>query len=344
MELSLSEIARVVGGRLVGDGEKRIRDVAPFEAATEDQITFADGAKFLKRIKGSAAGAFVVPLEFEEDGSKNLLKVKNPRAAFAQIMKRFHPSSVPTPGISPHSVIGRDFRHGQEVSIAPLAYIGDRVTFGDRVVVQPGVVIGTDVLIGDDVLIYSNVTILERCRLGNRVIIHSGTVIGSDGYGFVPQGETYVKIPQIGIVQIDDDVEIGAGNTIDRATFGRTWIQSGVKTDNQVHVGHNVTVGENTVLVAQVVIAGSTTIGKHVIVAGGAAIAGHLTIGDNAIIGPRAGVAKSVPAGQIVSGAPEMPHRQWLKMSRVLPELPEIRRKLRTIEKQQQAMMNRSNP
>jgi UDP-3-O-[3-hydroxymyristoyl] glucosamine N-acyltransferase len=236
-------------------------------------------------------------------------------------------------------VIGRDFKHGDAPSIGPLVTIGDRVTLGDRVVLHPGVFIGDDVVIGDDTWIYPNVTVLERCRLGRRVIVHSGTVIGSDGYGFAPEGDAYVKIPQLGIVQIDDDVEIGAGNTIDRGTFGRTWIGRGVKTDNLVHIAHNVTIGENTLLVAQVAIAGSVTVGKHVILAGQVGIAGHLTIGDNAIIGPQSGIAKSVGAGEILSGSPEMPHRQWLKMTRVLPELPDIKRKLQTMEKQLQQLV-----
>jgi UDP-3-O-[3-hydroxymyristoyl] glucosamine N-acyltransferase len=188
-------------------------------------------------------------------------------------------------------------------------------------------------VIGDDVTLFPNVTILERCRIGNRVIVQAGSVIGSDGFGYAPDGRMYRKIRHIGIVQIDDDVEIGAGNTIDRATFGRTWIQRGVKTDNLVHVAHNVTVGEDTVLVAQVGISGSVTIGRHVIIAGQAGVSGHLDIGDDVIIGPRGGVAKSIPAGEVVSGAPEMPNRAWLKVQRIIPRLPEFKKKMEDIEK-----------
>ena len=169
--------------------------------------------------------------------------------------------------------------------------------------------------------------------IGNRVIIHAGSVIGSDGYGFAPDGDKYYKIPQKGIVQIDDDVEIGACNTIDRATLGKTWIRQGVKTDNLVQIAHNVTVGENTLLVAQVGISGSTIIGKHAILAGQAGIAGHITIGDNVTVGPTAGVAKSVPDNQIVSGAPAMPHRLWLRVQKIIPMLPELSKKLSEIEK-----------
>jgi UDP-3-O-[3-hydroxymyristoyl] glucosamine N-acyltransferase len=175
------------------------------------------------------------------------------------------------------------------------------------------------------------------------VTIHAGTVIGSDGFGFASDGKTYYKIPHIGIVQIEDDVEIGAGNTIDRATFGKTLIKRGVKTDNLVQIAHNVTVGEDTILVAQVGIAGSTTIGKHVVVAGQVAIAGHLSIGDNVTVGGKAGVTKSVPNGEIVSGTPEMPHKLWLRVQRVIPRLPELKKKLLDIEKRLKKIEEREN-
>jgi UDP-3-O-[3-hydroxymyristoyl] glucosamine N-acyltransferase len=183
------------------------------------------------------------------------------------------------------------------------------------------------------VIIYPNVTILERCKIGNRVIIHAGTVIGSDGYGFESDGQRYYKIPQLGIVQIDDDVEIGAGNTIDRAAFETTWIQSGVKTDNLVHIAHNVVVGENTVIVAQSGIAGSTTIGRNVILAARAAIGGHIDIGDRAVIGPKAGISQSVPGGTMLSGFPGIPHKLWLRVQRSFSKLPELFKQVADLEK-----------
>jgi UDP-3-O-[3-hydroxymyristoyl] glucosamine N-acyltransferase len=220
------------------------------------------------------------------------------------------------------------------VTIGPTVVIGDQVTVGDRVWLHPGVVIGNNVTIGNDVTIHPNATILERCTMGDRVIIHAGTVIGSDGFGYAPDGKCYHKIPHTGIVQIDDDVEIGANNTIDRASFGKTHIGRGVKTDNLVHVAHNVIVGENTVLVAQVGISGSVTIGENVILAGQAGVAGHLTIGNGAIVGPQTGVGKSVPDGQIVSsGIPEMPHKLWLRVQRLIPKLPEFSKRLSGLEK-----------
>jgi UDP-3-O-[3-hydroxymyristoyl] glucosamine N-acyltransferase len=170
------------------------------------------------------------------------------------------------------------------------------------------------------------------------VIIHAGTVVGSDGFGFVPDGKQHVKIPQVGIVQIDDDVEIGACNTIDRATFGKTWIKKGVKTDNHVQIAHNVVIGENTLIVAQVGIAGSAIIGNNVILAGQAGVAGHITIGDGVTVGPQAGVTRSLAPGQVVSGTPEMPHPLWLRISQIIPRLPDLKRKISDMEKRLDAL------
>lgn len=332
MELSLARIAKVIEGEVIGNIHKTIHGVAPFNDATEDEITFAGDGKYLKKIHETKAGAIIVPRSFEIS-SINIIQVNNPQLAFAKVLELFHVATTPEAGISSSAHIGKDFSYGQDVSIAPFAVIGDHVTLGHRVILHPNVVIGDKVMIGNDVQIFPNVTILERCRIGNRVKIHAGTVIGSDGFGFAPDGKKYYKIPHTGIVQIDDDVEIGAGNTIDRATFGKTWIQKGVKTDNLVHVAHNVTVGENSVLIAQVGISGSVTIGKHAVLAGQAGVAGHLTIGDDVTVGPQAGIAKSVPSGETVSGSAAMPHRLWLRVQRVLPKLPERIKKLSEIEK-----------
>lgn len=332
MEISLAKIAEIVAGEVKGDVHKRIRDVAPFDEAHSDAIALAGNPKFLKRIDATDAGAVIVPRDFQAS-LKNLVLVENPQVAFAKILKIFHPPLKPQPGLSSKAHIGEEFTCGQDVSIAPFAAIGNNVTVGQRVNICSNVFIGDNVVIGNDVKVHPNVAILERCRVGNRVIIHAGTIVGSDGFGFAPDGETYYKIPHIGIVQIDDDVEIGALNTIDRGTFGKTWIQKGVKTDNLVHVAHNVTVGENSILVAQVGISGSVTIGKHAVLAGQAGVAGHLNIGDNVIIGPQSGVAKSVPSGEVVSGSVAMPHRIWLKVQRILPTLPELKKRLSEVEK-----------
>ncbi|MEW5909394.1 MAG: UDP-3-O-(3-hydroxymyristoyl)glucosamine N-acyltransferase [Thermodesulfobacteriota bacterium] len=332
MVYDLKEIARIVNGKIIGNEKEPISGAAPFELAGPGDITYAGQAKFIKGLEKTNAGAVMVP-NGDYDTSKNLILVENPQIAFITLLNLFYPPKRSEPGISPLSCIGKNFISGSDPSIHPFVVIGDDVVLGDRVTCYPGSVIGDHVRIGDDVTIHANVVIMERCIIGDRVIIHAGTVIGSDGFGFAPDGKRYRKIPHFGIVRIDDDVEIGAGNTIDRATFGKTWIQRGVKTDNLVHIAHNVTIGEDTVVVAQVGIAGSTKIGKNAILAGQAGIAGHLEIGDHVTIGPQAGIARSIPAGTTVSGSPEMPHALWLRVQGLLPKLPEFKKEIRELDK-----------
>ncbi len=333
MQMTLSAIADRLQGTLAGPAEKLISGAASFEDASPHEITYAAGPRYLKKIDQTNAGAVLVPRAFRSN-LKNLVQVDNPQAAFTELLNIFHPPRPRSYGIHDRAVIGKAFRHGDKISIAPGVVIEDHVAVGDRVTLHPNVVIGSHVTLGDDVIIYPNVTVLEGCSIGSRVIIHAGSVIGSDGFGFTPLGDGYVKIPHLGTVQIDDDVEIGAGNTIDRGTFGKTWIESGVKTDNLVHIAHNVRVGKNTLLVAQVGISGSTSIGSHAVLAGQAGVSGHLKIGKNVTIGPQAGIAKSVPDGSVVSGTPEMPHRTWLRVHRILPRLPELKKKILALEKQ----------
>jgi UDP-3-O-[3-hydroxymyristoyl] glucosamine N-acyltransferase len=221
---------------------------------------------------------------------------------------------------------------GAEVSIHPLAYVGPKAVIGDRVVLHSGVHVGEGAQIGDDTVLHPNVTVYHDCKVGRRCIIHAGTVIGADGYGFVPEGDRHFKIPQVGIVQIDDDVELGALNTIDRAATGRTWIQRGVKTDNMVHVAHNCVVGENTLLVAQVGISGSTKIGRNVVIGGQAGLAGHITVGDRARLAGGTGVIKSVEPGAELGGVPAMPYRLWLRTASLVRRLPELFRRVARLE------------
>ena len=332
MEMTLEKIAELLGGRLEGDGSKIIRGVASFEQAGDSDITFAGDPRYLSQISKTRAAAVLVP---EQSGElpASVICVGNPRMAFVRLGQLFSPQVEIKESIHPSVCVGRQVTLGSMVYLQAGVVIGDDVTLGSRVVLYPNVVIGNGVVIGDDVTIYPNVTVRDRCVIGSRVMIHSGTVIGSDGYGFVPDGEKYTKIPHTGIVRIGDDVEIGALNSIDRATFGETLIKNGVKTDNQVHVAHNVVVGENTLLVAQVGIAGSTVIGDHVILAGQAGIAGHLIIGHHAIIGPKAGVLHSVADHDVVSGTPAIPHKQWMKSQTVVAKLPELKKRINELEK-----------
>ena len=343
MQLSVREIAKLVDGEVIGEGDRVIKGVAAFDDAGSDEITFVTSASYKKRIAQTNAAAVIVSSDVDEP-QKTLVRVQNPSLAAARIASFFHPVHRPPIGISQDAYLGKQFKCGSDASVYPGVFIGDGVTMGDRVTLHPGVTVGREVTLGDDVLVYPNVSILERCQVGSRVIIHAGSVIGSDGYGFAFDGDHYHKIPQTGIVRIDDDVEIGACNTIDRATFGATWVKRGVKTDNLVHIAHNVVVGEDTVLVAQVGIAGSASIGHHAIIAGQAGIAGHVTIGNRVTVGGQAGVAKSIPDGTVVSGTPEMPHRVWLRVSNILPKLPEMKKKIRELEKRIESMEKASGP
>jgi len=343
MEMTIGQIASRVQGRIQGDGRKCITGVAPFETATAGDITYAGSSKFLKRLCDTQAGAILVPLDFTGEDDR-VIRVKNPQIAFSQVVRMCYPSAPSWSGISPVAHIGQHVHMGENVAIGPFVVLQDHVTLGDRVTLHPHVVLGDHVVIGSDVEIFPNVTILNGTRIGDRVTIHAGTVIGCDGFGYTPDDGIYHKIPHLGIVQIDDDVEIGAGNTIDRATYGKTWIQKGVKTDNLVHIAHNVIVGENTILVAQVGISGSTRIGRQSILAGQVGVSGHLTIGDRVTIGPQSGITGSVPDGVVVSGSPEMPHKLWLRVQRIIPRLPEIKKKLGEMEKRLNQLETVRNP
>ena len=332
LTISLAEIARLVQGKIRGDDQLEIRGVAPFEEASPKDISLAADAKYLNRIGESEAGALIVPMTCDAaDG--NMVLVENPRAAFAKIMACFYPQAKPGDSVSDKANIGEHLSVGQDVQIGPFVSIGNHVSIGNRVAIHPGAVLGDGVTVGNDVVIEPNVVIMERCRIGNRVVIHAGTVIGTDGFGFAQEGERHLKIPQTGNVVIGDDVEIGANNTIDRATFGSTRIGNGVKTDNLVHVAHNVIVGDHTLLIAQVGIAGSVTIGKHVILAGQVGVAPHVVIGDHVMVGPQSGIAKSIPDNQVVTGTPGMPHKHFLKVQRIIQSLPDLRKRILHLEK-----------
>jgi len=329
---TLGELAHLIGGEVRGDARIAISGISSIEKAREGEITFIAQSKYLPMARKTEASA-IITAQTIEGVDKPLLLTDNPYLAYAKIATFFHPHPQPKRGIAENAIVGEGTRIGKDVSIYPFVFIGKKVTIADGVIIYPHTFIGDETSIDQETIIYSNVSVRERCRIGKRVIIHSGTVIGSDGFGFAPDGNRYHKIPQVGTVQIDDDVEIGANNTIDRGALGSTWLKRGVKTDNLVHIAHNVVVGEDTLLVAQVGISGSATIGKHVTLAGQVGVVGHLEIGDNTIVGAKTGVSGSVPADTVVSGYPHMPHRQWLKSSRCYPLLPQMRKALNALEK-----------
>ncbi|MEI6124918.1 MAG: UDP-3-O-(3-hydroxymyristoyl)glucosamine N-acyltransferase [Pseudomonadota bacterium] len=332
MEATLKEIARLIGGTLEGNPDTVVRNITGIDKAGEGDLTFVANPKYAKYIEGTGASGIICSPDISVPG-KNLLKVDNPYLAYAKIMNYIFPAQGQSCQIDERAFVGKNVRLGQMVTLYPFAYIGDGCVIDDKVTIYPHCFIGCNVSIGEQTLIYPNVTVREGCRIGRRVIIQAGSVIGSDGFGFAKDGPKYYKIPQIGNVQIDDDVEIGAGNTIDRAALGTTWIQRGVKTDNQVHIAHNVIVGEDTVLVAQVGISGSTKIGNRVTLAGQVGTVGHITIGDDVIVGAKGGISADIPPGQIVSGAPHMPHRTWLKAVQSFQKLPDLRRAVHQLEK-----------
>jgi UDP-3-O-[3-hydroxymyristoyl] glucosamine N-acyltransferase len=332
LKIPLEKIAREVGGRLVGDGKVGITGIDSLDSAGPGAISFFADQRYKKSLPETGASAIIVREETDLFKGPQVV-VTNPELAYAKVAGLFAKPMPRFDGISDLASIQESSRVGKNVSIYPNVYVGEEAVIGDDVILFPGVFIGNRVKIGQGTVIYPNVTILEDCSIGQDVIIHAGTVIGSDGFGFVRDGSTAVKIPQIGIVQIDDNVEIGANNCIDRSALGKTWIKSGVKTDNLVQIAHNVVIGEGTLIVAQAGISGSVHIGRQVILGGQVGISDHVEIGDRVMIGSQSGIAKSIPSGEIVSGTPGMPHRLWLKTSGLIARLPKFYERLRRLEK-----------
>lgn len=329
---ALKEIAELVGGEVIGDDRVMITGINSLLEASRGEISFFADPRFKGSLKETNASALLVSAVIDLYAGPQVV-VPNPALAYARVASLFAPPLPRFSGISEKAFTHKSARIGQDVSIYPFVHVGEEAVIGDRTTLYPGVFVGDRVRIGDSTLIYPNVSILHDCVIGNEVIIHAGSVIGSDGFGFVRDGHTNLKIPQIGYVQIDDQVEIGANNTIDRAALGKTWIKRGVKTDNLVQVAHNVVIGEDTIVVALTGISGSVKIGREVIIGGQVGIKDHITIGDRVMIGSQSGVAKSISPGKVVSGTPSMPHRLWLRTTRIIPRLPEMYDRLRRLEK-----------
>lgn len=329
---NLREIASLIGGEVIGDGDIVITGISGIKEAREGDITFLANPKYLPLMQQTKASAIITSYDVKES-SRPIIRAENPSLAFAKMVQLIAPNEVRRPkGIHPTAVIGKEVVLGKGVAIEPYAMVDDHAVIGDRTVIDMGVYVGHHARIGEDCLIYPHVTIRERVKIGNRVVIHSGSVIGSDGFGFSTVKGVHHKIPQIGTVVIEDDVEIGSNVTIDRARFDKTWIKKGTKIDNLVQIAHNVVVGEHSVIVSQTGISGSTEIGNNVTLAGQSGIVGHITIGDNAVIAAQAGVTKSVPENTCVSGYPAKPHMQAKRLNAALQRLPEL---LKTVERLQ---------
>ena len=335
MTFTLQELAAMSGGKLVGDPALKITGAASLGEAVPGEITFYSDPRYGPLLRKTRASAVFVPPDFAGSIAPAQIRVGHPNKAFEQVVLRFAPKPVTfTPGIHATAVIDPTAQIGKRVSIQPYAVIEAGVRIGDHTVIGAGSYIGHETVIGAACLIYPRVTIRERSRIGSRVIIHSGAVIGADGFGFEVVDGRQEKIQQLGIVQIEDDVEIGANTTVDRARFGRTWIQQGVKIDNLVQVAHNVVIGKHSVVAAQTGISGSTRVGEHVQMGGQVGIVGHVEIADGTLIAAQSGVSKSISGGTWF-GSPAMPmpeaRRQiaWVRrLGKLFARVKEIEKKL----------------
>ena len=336
MEFSAKQIADLIAGRVEGNEEAKINDFAKIEEGKEGAISFLSNAKYTHYIYDTKSSVVIVndDLQLEHPVSVTLIRVKNAYEAVAKLLQLYASMKPKKTGIDPLAFISPKATIGKGCYVGAFACIGDGAVVGDNTQVYPHVVVGDGVKIGSNCLLYPNVTIYEGCRLGDRVTIHAGSVIGADGFGFAPNAEGYDKIPQIGIVTIEDDVEIGANTCIDRSTMGSTIIRKGVKLDNLVQIAHNVAVGENTVMSAQVGVAGSTKIGSWCMAGGQAGFAGHITVGDKTFVGAQCGVNSSVKGNESLIGSPAQEPKGFFKSSVLFRKLPDIYKQLNDLQKE----------
>ena len=335
---TLAELAEEVGGKVIGDDRIVIHRMASIEDAGPGEITFVANPRYQPLLASSKASAVIVgcggaPATTSES-RRSYLEASDPYVAFAKILHLFNPPANWSRQVSSQAAIDPAAQLESAVTVFPHVFVSTGARVGARTVLYPGVFLGERVQVGQDCVLHPNVVVRDGCRIGNRVVLHAGVVIGSDGFGYAGEGEERVKIPQVGIVEVEDDVEIGANTTVDRATFGRTLIGRGVKIDNLVQIAHNVVVGDHSVIASQAGIAGSTRIGKDVMLGGKVGIINHLTIGDGAKIGPGSGILRSVPSGAVrSSGLDAAPHREWLKVITLLPRLPKLWKAVSDLEK-----------
>jgi UDP-3-O-[3-hydroxymyristoyl] glucosamine N-acyltransferase len=332
--VKLRDLAERLECRLQGDGDLEVTRVSGIQDARPGDVTFLANPKYEKALATTRATAVIL----KEDALAApcaMLRARDPYLAFARAVGLFAPVSRPAPGVHALAAVASDARLGADVSIGPFVAIGEGALVGDRTVIYPNVTIGPGTTIGSDCTIHSNVAVRERCSIGNRVILQNGVVIGGDGYGFVRRGDgTHEKIPQVAVVVIEDDVELGANTTVDRPAVGETRIKAGAKIDNLVQIGHGVSVGRNVLMAAQVGIAGSTDVEDDVVFGGQVGVGGHLTIGRGAIAVGQSGVTNSLDAGAFVAGYPAIDNREWRKASVLFRRLPEMKRRIEQLEAQ----------
>jgi UDP-3-O-[3-hydroxymyristoyl] glucosamine N-acyltransferase len=335
----LGDLAARLGCTVRGDDAVEVRRVAGIDHAAAGDLTFLSDIRYADHLRETRASAVIVAPDIETP-LPSLLS-KNPYLTYAQAAQLLHPAPRPTPGVDASARVHPTAQLGDGVYVGPLAVVGARTRIGARTVVHPHVVLYEDVRIGDDCTLHAGAHVREGCRLGHRVILQNGAVIGADGFGFARAGDGhYEKIPQLGIVVIEDDVEIGALTTVDRSSLHETRIGRGCKLDNLVQIGHSVTVGEHTVMAAQVGIAGSTKVGRGVMLGGQVGVAGHTTIGDGVIATAQTGIREAA-AGAVMSGSPAIENRAWLKSTILFAKLPELSRRLAALEKKIEALLTR---
>ncbi len=333
--MRLYDLASTIGGKLLADDhDAQITGAASLEEAGNGDVTYLDSTKFIGLAEKTRATAVIVAESINIPG-KNLITVENPKLGFARAIEALLPYLRPATGggISSEAFIGEGVELGEDVGIAPSAHLESGVKIGDRTAIYPGVYLGRNVSVGSDCVLFPNAVVMDGCRIGARVTLHAGSVIGSDGFGYVTDSGRHHKIPQVGIVVIEDDVEIGANSTVDRATVGATVIGSGTKLDNLIQVAHNVKIGSGCLLASQVGIAGSSTLGDYVMFGGQVGVADHVSIGDRVMVGAQSGIAKDVQSGLVVSGSPTFAHRDWIRANLVFQRLPDVEKRLRALEK-----------
>jgi UDP-3-O-[3-hydroxymyristoyl] glucosamine N-acyltransferase len=330
--VTVGEIADFVGGKYQGARDIAVSGVAPLADAKQDQISFLSNPKYVSQLEATRAAAVLVGREVQPD-SPRYIRVENPYFAMASVVTKWFAGRPAPKGISPMAAIAASARLGRNAAVGPFSTIADGVVIGDNVTIYQGVSIEAGSVIGEGTTIYPQVSIYERSQIGKRCIIHSGCVIGADGYGFAEHSGAHHKIPQIGIVRIGDDVELGAGTCVDRGTLGETVIGDGTKVDNLVQIGHNVKVGKNCLLVSQVGIAGSTELGDAVVVAGQSGFGGHLKIGNRVRVAAKSAVLDDVPDDTKVMGSPAIPFREFARREALLKRLPELVRRIEELER-----------
>jgi len=332
--ITAGDIARLVEGNLEGDASVAISGLAGLSDAGPGDVTFLANPRYETQVAGTRASVVIVGHDWQGKAPCAVVRVKDPDFAFAKLATTFAPPSTrPEPGVHRLACVAKGVQLGADVSIGPFCVIEQDSRVGDRTVLYAGCYIGRGASVGADCVFYPHVSLREGVHVGNRVVIHNGSVIGSDGFGYAKRGEAWVKIPQIGTVEVGDDVEIGANTTIDRARFGKTVIGNDVKLDNLVQVAHNVRIGDHTAMAAQVGIAGSAVIGKNVQLGGQAGVAGHLTVGDNSVVGGQGGVTKDVAPGTFVSGYPAMPHDKALEIHAHMMRIPKLKERVAELER-----------